>query len=141
MDKPRVLFLCVHNSARSQMAEGILRAWAGDRYDVSSAGVEATAVQPLAIEAMAEIGIDISQHTSKSVGLFREEPFFRAVTVCDDGKEACPFFPWADQQLHWSFEDPSAAEGTDGERMAVFRMVRDQIRARVESEFPRSDEP
>ena len=118
----------------------MLRAWAGDRYEPFSAGVVATAVQPLAIEAMAEIGIDISQHTSKAVDVFRGERFLRAVTVCDDATEACPFFPWAERQLHWSFEDPSSAEGTTDERLAVFRKVRDQIRARVDSEFLRSEE-
>ena len=138
--KSRVLFLCTHNSARSQMAEGMLRAWAGDRYEAFSAGVVATTVQPLAIEAMAEIGIDISGHTSKSVDMFRGEPFLRAVTVCDDATEACPYFPWAEHQLHWSFEDPSAAEGTPDERLAAYRKVRDQIRGRVESELLRSNE-
>lgn len=137
--KSRVLFLCTHNSARSQMAEGMLRAWAGDRYDAFSAGAEATIVQPLAIEVMAEIGIDISGHTSKTVDAFRGEPFFRAVTVCDDAVEACPFYPWADRHLHWSFEDPSAAVGTDEERLTVFRSVRDKIRARLESEFLRPE--
>jgi arsenate reductase len=131
----RVLFLCTHNSARSQMAEGLLRAWAGDRYEVHSAGTEATGVRPLAIAAMGELGIDISSHTSKTVQTFDGQAFDYAVTVCDDSKEACPFFPNATSQLHWSFEDPSAAIGSDDERLAVFRRVRDQIAERIRATF------
>ena len=129
-----MLFLCVHNSARSQMAEGMLRAWAGDRYDVASAGVEATEVRPLAIKAMAEIGIDITAQRSKTVRTFQGQQFDYAVTVCDDAKEACPYFP-ADQRLQWSFDDPAAAWGTEEERLAVFRRVRDHIADRIRTEF------
>jgi len=133
----RVLFLCSHNSARSQMAEGMLRAWGGDRFEVASAGTEATEVRPLAIRAMDEIGIDISGHQSKAVRTFDGERFDYAVTVCDDSKEACPYFPNAGRQLHWSFDDPSAADGTESERLAVFRRVRDEIGARIRGELLR----
>jgi arsenate reductase len=127
----RVLFLCTHNSARSQMAEGLLRAWGGDRFDAFSAGTEATRVQPLAIFAMAEIGIDISGHTSKTLATFDGQTFHYVVTVCDDAREACPFFPGARQQLHWSLDDPSAASGSEAERLAEFRRVRDEIGDRI----------
>lgn len=132
--RTRVLFLCTHNSARSQMAEGMLRAWAGDRYEVASAGTEATHVRPLAIAAMAEIGIDISRHTSKTSAAFSGEWFDYAITVCADGT-ACPYFPTARHQVHWSFEDPSAAIGSDEERLVVFRRVRDEIAARIRAEL------
>lgn len=131
----RVLFLCTHNSARSQMAEGMLRAWGGDRYDAFSAGTEMTHVRPLAVRVMDEIGIDISTHVSKRVDAFAGERFDYAVTVCDDAREACPFFPGARRQLHWSFEDPSAATGTDAERLEVFRRVRDRIAQRIRDEL------
>lgn len=130
-----VLFLCVHNSARSQMAEGLLRAWGGDRFDVESAGSEVAIVRPLAIRAMAEIGIDISSHWSKTSDTFDGRWFDYAITVCDDAREACPYFPTARQQLHWSFDDPSAASGTDEERLIVFRRVRDEIATRIRSEL------
>lgn len=130
----RVLFLCVHNSARSQMAEGLLRAWGGSRYEVESAGNEATEVRPLAIRAMAEIGIDISAQRSKSVAEFAGQDFDYAITVCDSAREACPYFP-ADHQLHWGFDDPSLATGSEEERLGVFRRVRDEIAARIRSEL------
>ena len=117
------------------MAEGLLRARGGVRFEVASAGVEATEVRPLAIEAMREIGIDISGHRSKVLTEFVGEAFDYAVTTCDDAREACPYFPNATTQLHWSFEDPSAATGSDAERLAVFRRVRDQIAARIEAEL------
>jgi arsenate reductase (thioredoxin) len=131
----RVLFLCTHNSARSQMAEGLLRAWAGDRFEAFSAGTEATEVRPLAICAMAELGIDISGHRSKALTEFVGQPFDLAITTCDDAKEACPFFPGADRQLHWAFDDPSATTGTDDEQLAVFRRVRDEIGGRIRQEL------
>jgi len=134
-DVERVLFLCSHNSARSQMAEGLLRAFAGDRYEVASAGTVASGVRPLAIVAMRELGIDISGHASKTVQSFDGQAFDYAVTVCDDAKEACPFFPNAAHQVHWSFDDPSAATGSDEERLAVFRRVRDQIADRIRATF------
>ncbi len=131
---PRVLFLCVHNSARSQMAEGLLRTIAGYRFEAFSAGAEATEVRPLAIRAMAEVGIDISGQRSKTVQEFDGQAFDWVVTVCDDAKEACPYFP-GDRQLHWSFDDPSAAEGTEEERLEVFRRVRDEIATRIRNEL------
>lgn len=130
--KKRVLVLCTHNSARSQMAEGLLRHLAGDRFEVESAGTEQTRVNPFAIEAMKEIGIDISSHTSKTLDRFLGDKWDFVITVCDNANESCPFFPGASARLHWSFEDPSAAKGTDEQRLAEFRRIRDQIRARLE---------
>jgi len=127
----RILFLCTHNSARSQMAEGLLRARGGDRFAAFSAGTVAAEVRPLAIRAMDEIGIDIRGQWSKRLDVYRAEPFDAVVTVCDAAREACPVFPGARRTLHWSFDDPSAATGTDAERLAVFRRVRDEIDARV----------
>jgi len=127
----RALFLCTHNSARSQMAEGFLKHLAGDRFEAYSAGMEATHVRPLAIRAMDEIGVDISGQESKTLDRYLGEPFDYVITVCDDANEACPFFPGARNRLHWSFEDPSQAEGSEEERLAVFRSVRDRIRDRV----------
>jgi len=134
----RVLFLCVHNSARSQMAEGLLRAWGGDEYEVASAGTEAAVVRPLAIRAMAEIGIDISGQTSKTSTTFEGEWFDDAVTVCDDAREACPYFPTARRQVHWAFDDPSAATGSEADQLAVYRRVRDEIAARIRAEYLQS---
>ncbi len=131
----RVLFLCTHNSARSQMAEGLLTAWAGDRFEAHSAGTVATEVRPLAIEAMAELGIDISGHRSKSLTEYLGQPFDYAITTCDEAREACPFFPGAARQLHWSFDDPAAATGSEPDRLAVFRRVRDEIGQRIRSEL------
>lgn len=118
------------------MAEGMLRAWSGDRYEAQSAGNEATEIRPLAIQAMAEIGVDISGQSSKAVQIFDRQHFDYAVTVCDDAREACPYFP-ADKHLHWSFDDPSAAQGSDEERLAVFRRVRDEIAERIRETFAR----
>jgi arsenate reductase len=131
----RVLFLCTHNSARSQMAEGFLRALGGDRFDVESAGTEATGVNPLAIQAMAEEGIDITTHESKTLDRFVDQPFDLVITVCDAAAEACPVFPNARERRHWSFPDPSKARGTDEERFAVFARVRDSIRERIKGEL------
>ena len=127
----RVLFLCVHNSARSQMAEAMLRAWGSDRFEAHSAGNEVSEVRPLAIRAMSEIGIDIDGQRSKSVAEYAGQSFDYAVTVCDDAKEACPYFTGAQRQVHWSFDDPSAASGSEDERLAVFRRVRDEIATEV----------
>jgi arsenate reductase (thioredoxin) len=113
------------------MAEGLLRHLAGDRFEVESAGTEATHVRPLAIEAMKEIGIDISGQTSKTLRSLGDRRFDWAITVCDSAKEACPIFPGGTRRLHWSFDDPSAATGSDEERLAVFRRVRDEIRAKI----------
>jgi arsenate reductase len=137
--KRRVLFLCTHNSARSQMAEGLLRHLAGDRFDAFSAGTEATRVRPLAIRAMAELGVDISGQESKTLERYLGEPFAAVVTVCDQADEACPTFHGAKERLHWSFPDPSRVTGAEEEQLAVYRQVRDAIRARIERELlPRS---
>ena len=129
--KQRVLFVCTHNSARSQMAEALLRTEAGDRFEVFSAGTEATRVHPLAIDVMNEIGIDVSAQRSKTVADLGAQQFDSVITVCDNAKEACPFFAGAVERLHWSFEDPSAATGSDEERLRTFRRIRDEIRSRV----------
>src|ERR687897_530676 len=118
-EKARVLFLCTHNSARSQMAEGLLRHLAGDRFEAYSAGTEATHVRPLAMRAMNEIGVDISGHESKTLERYLGEPFDYVITVCDDANEACPVFPGARRRLHWSFEDPAQARGSEDERLEV----------------------
>lgn len=131
MNKQRVLFLCTHNSARSQMAEGFLRALAGDRFEVASAGTQATRVHPLAVRAMADLAIDLSGHTSKIVDDLVEQPWDYVITVCDAANETCPVFPKKSSRLHWSFEDPSEAAGTDDQRLEVFRRVRDQIKRRI----------
>jgi arsenate reductase len=127
-----VLFLCTHNAARSQMAEGLLRRLGGDRFEVTSAGTEARGVNPLATRAMAEIGVDLRGHTSKTLDRFVGERWDHVITVCDGANESCPVFPGAAARLHWSFDDPSGATGTEEERLAVFRRVRDEIRARIE---------
>ena len=131
MSKSRVLFLCTHNSARSQMAEGLLRAMAGERFEVQSAGTEQTRVHPLAIRAMAERGIDISGHRSKVYVDLVAERWDYVITVCDQAGERCPLFPGPARRIHWSFEDPSAATGSEAERLATFRRVRDAIRDRL----------
>lgn len=134
MNKQRVLFLCTGNSCRSHMAEGLLRALGGDGFEVFSAGSKpAGYVHPLAIKAMSELGVDISHHHSKSPQEFRGQPFDCVITVCDKAREACPVFPGAATQLHWSFDDPAHAEGSEEEKMRVFRRVRDEIRERVEA--------
>lgn len=131
----RVLFLCTHNSSRSQMAEGLLNARAGGRYVASSAGTHPRAIHPLAIRAMAELGIDISEaagHRAKGLTELAGQLFDLVVTVCDDAAEECPFFPGARRQVHWGFLDPSAATGSEEERLAIFREVRDAIAARID---------
>ena len=131
MEKRRVLFVCVHNSARSQMAEGMLRAWAGDRYEVYSGGTEASHVRPEAIVVMGEVGIDISGHSSKTIERYMGQPWDYLIPVCEEACEACPYVPGAKQVLRWSFDDPSAATGTEEERLATFRRVRDEMAAQV----------
>lgn len=131
MTRRRVLFLCTHNSARSQMAEGFLRAWAGDRFEVASAGTEATRVHPLAIRAMDEVGIDLAGHTSKTLDQFLGQPWDYVITVCDNANARCPAFPARTARVNWSLDDPSAATGTYAERLETFRRVRDEIRARL----------
>ena len=136
MAKPSVLFICPHNSARSQMAEGLLRAKYGDRYEVASAGTEQTHVRPLAIQAMSEAGIDIADHTSTTIDtVTADRSFDIVVTVCDHAREACPYVPARQQTLHRSFDDPSAATGTDEEQLAVFRRVRDEIARWIDDTF------
>lgn len=130
--KPKVLFLCTGNSARSQMAEGYLRHVAGDRYEPLSAGIAPQGLNPLAVEAMREIGIDISGQTSKDVASLLGQHIPYVVTVCDHAKERCPIFPGTWKCLHWSLEDPAAAAGTHEERLALFRRVRDQITHHIE---------
>jgi arsenate reductase len=119
--RQRVLFLCTHNSARSQMAEGFVRALAGNRFDVASAGTEATRVHPLAIRVMSEVGIDLSGHNSKALDRFLGERWDSVITVCDRANEACPVFPAKTTRLHWSVDDPSAASGSEEGRVKVFR--------------------
>jgi arsenate reductase (thioredoxin) len=131
--KQRVLILCTGNSARSQMAEGWLRDLAGDRFDVSSAGTHPSSVNPLAIEAMRERGIDISAHRSKSVREFVSLPFDYVITVCDAAAEACPIFPGPAQRIHWSFPDPAAVQGDYDMRLAAFRDVRDALERQLQA--------
>jgi arsenate reductase len=126
-----VLILCTGNSARSQMAEGLLRHEGGDRFEVFSAGTKPSRVRPEAIEAMAEIGIDISKHRSKSVDEFVGQDLDYVITVCNNAKETCPVFPGATRRLHWPFDDPAAVEGSDAVRRAAFRRIRDQIHGRI----------
>ena len=130
--KPRVLFLCTGNSCRSQMAEGFLRHFAGDRFDVASAGTRPAVLNPGAVDAMREVGVDIAQHRSKSVDEFAGQRFDHVITVCDRARESCPIFPGATRLHHWPFDDPAEATGTSEERMAVFRRVRDEIAARIQ---------
>ena len=130
-DKKRVLILCTGNSARSQMAEGLLRHDAGDRFEVFSAGVEPSQVRPLAIQTMREVGIDISAQRSKSVDEFAGQEFDYVITVCDNANQRCPMFPGKTQRIHWSFEDPAAAEGDAAAQLSVFRRVRDQIHEKL----------
>ncbi len=134
MSKPTVLFVCTHNSSRSQMAEGLLRQLYGEHYEVYSAGTEPGGVSPLAVRAMAEIGIDIRSHTSKEVGEFLSMDLDTVVTVCDSAREACPFVP-ARRNLHRRFEDPRAAHGSDADKLAAFRRVRQQIHHWIEDYF------
>ena len=133
MLKKKALFLCNNNACRSQMAEGLLRNIAGERFKVFSAGIEPTEVHPLAVRAMAEIGIDISRQRSKPVTEFSEKNFDYVVTVCDQARQACPLFPGDFEKIHWDLEDPVSAGGTEEERLAVFRKVRDQVREAIKA--------
>ena len=132
--KERVLFICTHNSARSQIAEGLMNSLYGDRYEAYSAGTEKTAVNPHAIEVMKRAGIDISNHRSKSIEEFRGELFDYVVTVCDNARESCPFFP-GKKVMHKSFEDPSSAKGSHQRILAVFERVRDEIKMWIYEAF------
>jgi arsenate reductase (thioredoxin) len=129
--KKRVLILCTGNSARSQMAEGLLRHLGGDRYDVHSAGTHPGIVRAEAIEAMAEIDIDISGHRSKSVDEFGGQGFDYVITVCSKANESCPVFPGAPERIAWDFDDPAAVEGDHETRLHAFRRVRDEILGRL----------
>lgn len=129
--KARVLILCTGNSARSQMAEGLLRHLGGGRYEVFSAGTKPVGVNPLAIEAMREMGIDISTQHSKSVAEFAGQQFSTVITVCDNAAEQCPVFPGVPQRVHWSLPDPAAVSGTREEKLAAFRRVRDELEKRM----------
>jgi len=137
VSKPKVLFLCTGNSARSQMAEGFLRHYAGDEYDVYSAGLEPRPVNPLAVDVMREVGIDISGQTSKGVRDYLGRVHFGfIITVCTDAERNCPIFPGVSIRLYWPFDDPAAATGTEEQRRAVFRRVRDEIGAAVQTWLP-----
>jgi arsenate reductase (thioredoxin) len=127
----RVLILCTGNSARSQMAEGLVRHDGGDQFEVFSAGTRPGKVRPEAIAVMRELGMDISSHRSKSVGEFSGQEFDYVVTVCDNANESCPVFPGKTKRIHWSFEDPAAVTGDEATRMSVFRRVRDEIREKL----------
>lgn len=134
MAKPAVLFLCTHNSARSQMAEGWLRHLAGSRFDVYSAGLEPTRVHPLALQAMAEVGVDISAQRSKALAEYLgKQEFAYVITVCGNAEERCPLFPGRTVRLHWPVDDPAAVAGDDEARLAAFRHTRDLIGARIEA--------
>ncbi|MBS7626769.1 arsenate reductase ArsC [Candidatus Bathyarchaeota archaeon] len=135
MVKEKVLFICTHNSARSQMAEGLMRSLYGDFYEVYSAGTEPTGLNPYAIRVMAEIGIDISKQRSKSVSEFLGTKFDFVVTVCDQAKERCPYFPMGGKRLHKSFQDPTTFRGSEDEILEGFRNVRDQIKEWVDKTF------
>jgi arsenate reductase len=127
----RVLFLCTGNSARSQMAEGLLRAFGGGDFEIYSAGTDPKVLNPLAIEAMREIGIDISGHESKSLERFLGQHFDYIITVCDRARDSCPTFPGDNQRIHWGFEDPVAVTGSRAEQLVVFRRVRNEISERL----------
>ena len=129
--KLRVLILCTGNSARSQIAEGLLRHIGGTRFEAFSAGTKPVGVNPLAIEAMREIGIDISTQRSKSVAEFAGQEFATVVSVCDNAAEQCPIFPGAPQRVHWSLPDPAAVSGTEEEKLGAFRRVRNELERRI----------
>lgn len=130
-----VLFVCTHNSVRSQMAEGLLNGLYGGTYEARSAGTKPTRVSPRAVSAMREIGIDISAHRSKSIEEFRDSHFDCVVTVCDDARESCPFFAGGGEHIHRGFADPGTVEGTEEEKSAAFRRARDEIHAWIDERF------
>ena len=139
-DPVRVIFVCTGNSARSQMAEALLRREGGDRFEVVSAGVDPRGVNPLTIRALAEVDIDISGARSKSVTEYLGQPFDYVITVCDRARESCPVFPGGAQTLHWGFDDPAEAEGSEAERLVVFRRVLGEIAGRIRT-FARTATP
>jgi arsenate reductase len=143
MQKDKILFVCVHNSARSQMAEALLKKMAGDRFEVESAGLEPGKLNPLAVKVMKEIGIDISQNKTKSAfELFKEGRLYtHVITVCDEtSAEQCPFFPGITTRLHWSFADPSGFTGTQEEKLEKTRQVREAIRQKIEDWLKEHDQ-
>jgi arsenate reductase (thioredoxin) len=129
----RILVLCTGNSARSQMGEGLFRHEGRGAYEVASAGTRPGRIRPEAIAAMKELGIDISRHRSKSVNEFEGQSFDYVVTVCDNARDNCPVFPAGTERIHWSFEDPASVQGTEEERLAAFRRIRDQIHDNVKA--------
>jgi len=135
VSKAKVLFLCTGNSARSQMAEGYLRHVAGDAFEPLSAGIDPKGLNPLAVEAMKEIGIDISGQTSKDVREFLGQAIPYVITVCDNAKARCPVFPRTYKFLHWGLEDPAEVSGSHAEKLAAFRRVRDEIAQRIQQEL------
>jgi arsenate reductase (thioredoxin) len=140
-DPRRVLFVCTHNSARSQMAEGMLRAWGGDGFEAASAGTEATSVRPEAVAVMDELGIDIRGHTSKTIERYLGAELDWLVTVCDQARESCPTLPGVRRQAHWSVEDPSGTPGSDAARLEGFRKARDVLAERVRELISTADGP
>ncbi|MBS3818340.1 arsenate reductase ArsC [bacterium] len=134
-NRKKVLFLCIHNSARSQMAEGILIFFYGKYYHVQSAGTHPQNIHPYAIEVMKEIGIDISSHKSKSVNLFSAEKFDYVVTLCDQAREQCPYFPRGKNFIHKSFQDPSLTQGNHEVVIESFRRIRDEIKSWIQTTF------
>lgn len=139
--KARVLFLCTGNSARSQMAEGWLRHLAGDRFEVFSAGTHPVGLNPGSVDAMAEVGIDISSHRSKQVSEFLTQPFDHVITVCDRARESCPRWPGTTHLLHWSFDDPAAATDSDATRRQLFQRVRDEILGQIKGFLNQEGQP
>ena len=137
IEKKRVLFVCTRNSARSQMAEAFLNAFYPDRYEAYSAGTEPSMVNPLAVQVMKETGIDISSYRSKNVKDFLSVELDLVITVCDHARQACPFFPGGKKMIHKGFEDPAAFSGSEEEKVALFRRVRDEIRGWIEEAFGR----
>lgn len=131
-DKLRVLFLCTGNSARSQMAEALLRLYGGERFEVHSAGIDPKGLNPLTVTVMEEMGVDMSAHHSKTLEVYAgKQTFDYLITVCSNAEERCPFFPGQGKRLHWPFDDPAAAEGSPEEKQEKFRQVRDEIAAQV----------
>ena len=137
--RKRILFICTHNSSRSQIAEALINEFYAEKYDAYSAGTKPTAVNPFAVKAMAEIGVDISNNQAKHVNTYKGQVFDYVVTVCDHAKETCPFFPGADKYLHHRFEDPMAFRGTEEEKLAFFKHLRDQIKEWIETRLLQED--
>jgi len=132
MEKPRVLFLCTGNSARSQMAEAFLRKYGGDQFEVHSAGLDPTVINPYTVKVLEEIGIDTSDQYAKSLETYLGKVHFSyLITVCSNAEERCPIFPGMGTRIHWPFEDPAAFQGTDEEKTEKFREIRNQIEEKI----------